>query len=1247
MERIIVHRNGLPDLDLIKRGERSILNASLTRELLSSDFVTLKVKTCDILDVKVNDTIVIDGRTYRMNIPPEWLQKGERNYEYDLRFDGIMYDLVRTVFLNADGVGFSTTSEFALVGNIEHFLTAILNNVSRFSGNWQKGTFTNGETKTLTFSDENCLQALQKVCTEFGVEFRVDIVNGINKINIGNFGQEFPYSFSVGKGKGLYTLSLKNVDEKNIVNRLYVFGGTENLPVDYRNYSDKLRLPNADYMEDTTMIANMGLVEGIANFPDIYPKRKGKVTQFVDKTSFVDDTMNFDLNETNPDGSTKYLLPDTTAKISFLTGNLAGYEFEVSKKNGYTHATKTFKIVQQVNDKDFKIPDDTAAYQFAVGDEYVMLDIAMPPTYIADAEAELLEKGTEEFEKLKQAVVSYELKISPLYLKSLTNGITQIPFDIGDYIKIIHQKLNVNKLIRITSVEKNLLKDGEYTVTVADDFKINDIRQLIYDVTNIQTILTLTGVLNITKSMLGYKTTEELKNLVFDPDGYFSPENIRPNSIETNMLSVGAKSQQLSCSVTFSLNELGNPNQLSASMGQLFSQTMERLWNIGAQTYVVPDNDFRYVYAKCQKNGNQGVMYLTNAQILFDSDVNDYYFLIGVLHSVTSGVRIMSVTIGSTTINGGLIRTGRISSLDGSTYFDLNTNEIKGNITFNINSPAFEQIQNNLVLGIKNLIRNSGFNLLAGTFMNWGYGNLNIGLDGSYLGNNVVKMFLSSGTYGDLSQTIENVSANTNYEFIFEYKGKGEFYVVELKSDGTAVVNYQDHWTHLENVNWEKKTVKFTTQPDCAKFVMIFRSFESATPLYICRPSSFKSHVNQDWSPAPEDANDNMNYANTAAQNAQTAAQNAQNAANAANAMLSDISNDDKLTPVEKQALLIEWNTILTERPIIINQAAVYAVSTAAYDSYYNALYTYVTTNGLLADINTTSDITGSYFRQVFQDYYTAKVNLLKSISDKANQIATDAQNTANQANLTAQQTQQGLANVQVSINDIKTKTDNFTSIVGGLIMSNIISVGDNQLNQNAFLSGITDVGSDSIRFGAGANYANKNSAPFKVLDNGKMIASNADITGVINATSGNIGAWQITQTSLTSQTGRILFGTIDAFGQLSDGLMLSVDNYPNSSTIQNNFSVKSNKNLGNVYNYAAEIFSTGSNFQNIALSLGASGSTSGSNIALNLGSGKLMLDNNNGFSGINTYRTDNGKFTSGFTGNWNGRRFENGILVN
>lgn len=85
-------------------------------------------------------------------------------------------------------------------------------------------------------------------------------------------------------------------------------------------------------------------------------------------------------------------------------------------------------------------------------------------------------------------------------------------------------------------------------------------------------------------------------------------------------------------------------------------------------------------------------IYLSKDKKQYDSNPNDYYFLVGVLHTVVDGVEVLSLTIGTTTISGGLVRTGILSSLDGQASFNLNIGEIKGKITFSSGSSGYENL---------------------------------------------------------------------------------------------------------------------------------------------------------------------------------------------------------------------------------------------------------------------------------------------------------------------------------------------------------------------------------------------------------------------------------------------------------------------------------------------------------------------------------------------------------------------------
>lgn len=701
MNNITLYRNGSPLFNLIERGKRSVESATLNRVMLSDDSVTIKMNSQEKLDILINDYFVLFDSVYRINSLPALTKNNESSYEYNIVAQGLMFDLMRCKFFNADATGFGPDLEFPLIGTIEVFLLAIKNNMKRFAVNWELGNFTIGETKTITFGDDTCLSALQKICNEFKTDFWIKYENGKFVIHTGDYGKKVPIRFEYGKGKGLYSLSRNNVDENDIINRLYVFGGTNNIPNEYRNFSKRLKLPNVDYLEDTGSIAAFGLKEGSITFDDIYPHRKGKITSLGDtKFKFSDSTMDFDLNEKEADGvTTKYLIAGTSAKVHFNTGNLAGYEFEI-KKGGYNHSTKSFEIIPFKNDQGQSFPDEKSeAFQFAVGDEYVLIDIVMPKTYIDNAENELLIKGGEQFNLNLKAKVSYDLNVDPAYMEKIGVG----KFDIGDYIQVYDAMLGIDKVLRVNQITTDFIQSGDYNpyrtkIVIADSYEIAYSSQVALQIKEIKNVLSITNLGKINYSMLGAKTTQELLNLTFDPEGNYDPEKIKPGSIETNMLAVGARSQQISCSVVFYVMFENDKNKVKVNPGIIYSQTMDKEWNISENVETIPDYQFRYVYGKCSKTDQTGTIVFSQEQIKFDSDANDFYFLIGILHSVVENVRVLSITVGTTTINGGLIRTGIISSLDGQMTINLDTQEIKGKIKFTDGSDGFTSIDNGLLM---------------------------------------------------------------------------------------------------------------------------------------------------------------------------------------------------------------------------------------------------------------------------------------------------------------------------------------------------------------------------------------------------------------------------------------------------------------------------------------------------------------------------------------------------------------------
>lgn len=228
--------------------------------------------------------------------------------------------------------------------------------------------------------------------------------------------------------------------------------------------------------------------------------------------------------------------------------------------------------------------------------------------------------------------------------------------------------------------------------------------------------------------------------------------------------------------------------------------------------------------------------------------------------------------------------------------------------------------------------------------------------------------------------------------------------------------------------------------------------------------------INWDIINSDPDTTTALSLANTASTNASTALTNA----NAANAMLSDISNDNKLTAVEKQQLKKEWDIIVSEYSINVTQAGQFSISTTNYTTKYNALSSYISTNSLLSDLTTTSNITGSEFRTKFKEYYDERTNLLNNIADSVNALTNGTY-----TNGTFINKRQILSGTLYNNKSGITETDNTGKAYGD--------------------DGYTPLDTD-IRIWAGKDYANRNTAPFRVTQSGIIYATNANISGNITS---------------------------------------------------------------------------------------------------------------------------------------------------
>lgn len=700
MEQIIItHSDGSETPLFSRKNVSGISKATQKTALLSDDVVTITVSSAVPLPVDIGDRIKVYGRTYTANQLPEPGKNGLRRYEYDITFEGLQYGLIDTQYkLPPDAYGDTYYSD--LYGH----LRVLVWNANRVQPNkWRLGSCpAEGTTdyKNLTTSSRNCLQVLQDICSEWNVEFEITPGNGFNTINIKEkAGVTHAFTLRYGRGKGLYSLKRTNVNNAGLTTRLFVYGGQDNLGQNYGH--TRLCLPNTDrltsFLEDAKAIAQYGVKENEKVY-DIKPERVGEVTAIgPDEITFSDTTAGdnamFDLNAKKPDGSTRYLLDGVAAKIKFQTGQLAGYEFDVHK---YDHATRTFILNRFTDENGMVFPSATSgAFQISKGDKYIITEIQLPESYITAAENKLAEAAKKDFPAMTQPQVSYKLTLSEDFLiKTFGQEVEAEIFHVGDYINVKDEELGINKAVRIVRIERNLLKRHTYEITLSDTVTKSTTVRVLNEIDDINDVININKLADPTRARRRWMATQELLNMVFDPEGDYYSEKIKPLSIETQMLSVGAKSTQFTLlNVTFQPNYNKDPNALYISGGRLAHYAIEeniRQWVLTTATYtnLKPATAY-YIYARCSTAAGDGTIILSESAITVEQEAGYYNFLVGVLNSVVTDAggknpgRLVSLTYGSSTINGRFLRTGRIeSSGGGKCYFDLDNDEIGGVIRF-------------------------------------------------------------------------------------------------------------------------------------------------------------------------------------------------------------------------------------------------------------------------------------------------------------------------------------------------------------------------------------------------------------------------------------------------------------------------------------------------------------------------------------------------------------------------------------
>jgi hypothetical protein len=428
-------------------------SATQQKKVMGENELRITFQDNHYIEFKINDYCNVFDEVYKFQELPSFRKVSKYRYEYTLIMKAEGQDLNRAQFLFLGDDNTLRESEFSLMGTADTFMDLLLANAARV-GTWEKGQVIPTGYKNLTFSRENCYSALQRLAEAFGTEFAIEG----RKVHLTKRAKDTGYEFKQGQHKGLYDVTRVNIDQTSIVTRLYAYGATKNLPSDYRNYSGRLKLPLLNYLERN--VDKYGVIESVQFFEDIYPHRTGTVTSVnaVDPYKFIDADIDFDVNA--------QLLPGVVAKITFNTGQLAGYTFDIA-----SYTSGEFTILKNKEEKSLDVP--SASIRAAIGDEYVLTDIKMPQSYIDTAENLLQATAEATLATSSEPQVTYTITFDPTYLRRKKKEL-----NIGDLVWLIDDELDITRKIRMVSIVRNIVNEYDYTVELSDVIVPNPIDEL-------------------------------------------------------------------------------------------------------------------------------------------------------------------------------------------------------------------------------------------------------------------------------------------------------------------------------------------------------------------------------------------------------------------------------------------------------------------------------------------------------------------------------------------------------------------------------------------------------------------------------------------------------------------------------------------------------------------------------------------------------------------------------------------------
>ena len=708
------------------------------RSIMGEHTLTLYFSLSTYTDIPTGAWCEFANERYTLNQPAKIVKHNTQNFEYTLTMDSEGANLKNYKFRNPN----DKTLKFPFTASPRYHVQILVDCLNMIDSGWQVGNCIEASEKLVSYNHNNCLEALEMIAKAFETEY--EIIGKTIHLHKVEYFKNNPLPLQYGKGKGFKT-GVSRTTEQSRITRLYVQGGERN--IDRSKYGNKeLLLPKSQeyvYEGVTFLSDDKGLSIAIKNAQNngfvneqsldlshIYPKRKGTVSGFfavdIDKHFYdiFDDSIPqaLDFNAMQIKGE-KML-------IYFESGMLSGREFEVSK---YDHTQKRFQLVPKEED-GVTMPNDI--FRPNIGDEYSVYNMQMPNAYISDnatksgASWEMMEEACKYLYENRADLFTFTGDLDGIWAKKNWANVGG-RLKMGAYINFSDTEFQRTPVaIRIVGLKEYVNNPYSPQIELSNKVQGHSFAAEIRKLKNQEVYF---GELNKRTQSLTKRSWRDAQETIKQIEAAF-PEytkSIVPATVQTMMALIGNKSTQFDFVVSktnpikapHTLYFDKNTKQINAGSGWLKHFTLGssditpnrdansyKYWNIPAFVSGRLDDKAKtyYLYIKASKNTETGEFILSENKIDLEQESGFYHFLYATVNSEYEGERGVSKLNGFTEINGGQIKTDKITSGNGQQYIHLFDDHIEIEANLKItdgNKTEIKQLVNPDLLSLENRLK--------------------------------------------------------------------------------------------------------------------------------------------------------------------------------------------------------------------------------------------------------------------------------------------------------------------------------------------------------------------------------------------------------------------------------------------------------------------------------------------------------------------------------------------------------------